>query len=116
MCKFYFHLKTLLQSSKAALKFKALMLVTFHVPLLRLVCLPLEGLTQPQGPSEGLAWGWGGGGLLASNCSTYSLSLPHAHFLVRGRESALNSEMLHAEGASAGLKAVLLCHFPESPN
>lgn len=74
MRKCYFHLKTLLQSSKAALKFKAPQLVIFSVPLLPSVCLPLEGLPRPPGPSEGLAWG----SLLTFSCSTYSVSLPGA--------------------------------------
>lgn len=34
------------------------------------------------GPSKGLVWGWGG--LLTSNCSTFSLSLASAHFWLEG--------------------------------
>ena len=52
--------------------------------------------------------GVGGGvgvGLLTSNSSTFSLSLVRAHFLVRERESALNSKTFHVGGARAVLKA-----------
>lgn len=84
MRKFYFHLKTLLQSSKAALKFKAPQLVIFCVPLLHSVCLPLEGLPQPPGPSEGLAWG----SLLTSTCSTHSFSLPEREKFCPGFQNA----------------------------
>lgn len=87
MYQIYFHLKTLLLSSKAALKFKALLLVIFPVffpvpLLLRLVGLSLEGFINLKAPPQVLLGRVGG--LLTSNCSTYSLSLPSSHFLVKG--------------------------------